>query len=80
MAQRFETINDNLSGIFANQTVLEILTEFEGVLDSMDMYAYENWIKGEVVDGPILDRYWVTVTLMYPEKSMPNPEAAKSAM
>ena len=77
MAQRFETINDNLSGIFANQTVLEILTEFEGVLDSMDMYAYENWIKGEVVHGPELDRYWVSVTLMYPEKSMPNPEAAK---
>lgn len=76
MAQRFETINDNLSGIFANQTVLEILTEFEGVLDSMDMYAYENWIKGEVVDGPHLERYWVTVTLMYPQNKMPNPEAA----
>ena len=43
MTQRFETINDNLSKVFANQTVLEILTEFEGVLDSMDMYAYKNW-------------------------------------
>jgi len=76
MAQRFETINDNLSNVFANQTVLEILTEFEGVLDNMDMYAYENWIKGEVVDGPRLERYWVTVTLMYPQNQMPNPEAA----
>ena len=76
MTQRFETINDNLSKVFANQTVLEILTEFEGVLDSIDMYAYKNWLKGEVVHGPELDRYWITVTLMYPKTLMPDPEAA----
>lgn len=75
--QRFETINDNLSGIFGNETVLEILTEFEGVLDHLDMYAYENWEFGEIVDGPKLERYWVTVTLMYPQNKMPNPEAAE---
>jgi len=74
--QRFETINDNLSNIFGNETVLEILTEFEGVLDHLDMYAYENWDLGEIVDGPKLERYWVTITLMYPKNKMPNPDAA----
>jgi hypothetical protein len=40
------------------------------------MYAYKNWEYGEVIAGPDVSRYWITVTLMYPERLMPDPDAA----
>ena len=39
-------------------------------------YAYKNWQYGEVVDGPKMGRHWITVTLMYPNKLMPDPNGA----
>jgi hypothetical protein len=65
-----------ISGVKKNRNTLDLLLEFEGVLDDLNIYAYENWIKGEVIRGPIISKYWVEVYLMYPEKHMPNPEAA----
>lgn len=56
---------------------LEMLIQVSGVLDNLNVFAYENWEEGEVVDGPAIERYWVTVTLMYPRKLMPNPDGAK---
>ena len=76
MAQEFNKINDTITGAFESDSVLNVLIDFEGVLDHLDVYAYENWEKGEVVQGPDLEKYWVTVTLMYPKKLMPNPEGA----
>ena len=35
------------------------------VLDNLNVYAYKNLLKGEAVEGPKIERYWVTVTLMY---------------
>jgi len=69
-------VNANLKKIFDNDTVIDVLLDWEEVLDQLDIYAYKNWFKGEVVDGPHLSRYWVTATLMYPKKFMPDPEAA----
>lgn len=66
-----------ISGIKKNRNTLDVLLEFEGVLDDLHIYAYENWIKGEVIKGPIISKYWVEVYLMYPEKYMPNPDAAE---
>lgn len=66
-----------ISGIKKNKNTLNILLEFEGVLDDLHIYAYENWIKGEVIKGPVISKYWVEVYLMYPAKQMPNPVAAE---
>lgn len=55
--------------------VLSILLEVEDVLDSLDIYVFKNWILGEVIDGPRIKRYWVTVTLQYDHKKMPDPRA-----
>lgn len=65
-----------ISGVKKNRNTLDLLLEFEGVLDDLHIYAYENWIKGEVIKGPIISKYWVEVYLMYPAAQMPNPEAA----
>lgn len=65
-----------ISGVKKNNNTLDLLLEFEGILDDLHVYAYENWIKGEVIKGPVVSKYWVEVYLMYPEKFMPNPEGA----
>lgn len=71
-----DDINNNLDTILGNENVLSVLLEFEGMLDNADIYAFKNWQVGEVVDGPKLGRYWVTVSLMYPYKMMPDPIGA----
>ena len=69
-------ILDNLRGVDENETLLDILLEFENMLDEQGMYGYKNWKLGEVAHGPKLSRYWLNVTLMYPYLKMPNPRAA----
>ena len=76
MSQKFDKINDTIASAFESDSILNVLIDFEGVLDHLDVYAYENWEQGEVVQGPDLEKYWVTVTLMYPKKLMPNPDGA----
>jgi len=56
--------------------LLDILIQVENVLDSLDIYVYRNWFDGEVVEGPIVRRHWVTISLLYPYKKMPDPRAA----
>ena len=58
-------------------SALDVLLQVDSVLDSLNIYAYKNWIEGEIVDGPQIERYWVTVTLMYPHKLMPDPAGAE---
>src|SRR5690606_1880624 len=48
--------------------------EFEKTLDNCNLYAYENWMNGELVEGPDINRYWFTTTWMYPYKMMPDPD------
>jgi len=65
----------NLRNVDGNGTLLDILLEFEHMLEEQGMYGYENWKQGEVAQGPKLSRYWLNVTLMYPYLKMPNPKA-----
>lgn len=71
-----QDINTNLSSILESKNTLDVLLEFESMLDSVNIYAFKNWKYGEVVDGPKMGRHWVTVTLMYPYKLMPDPSGA----
>jgi hypothetical protein len=72
-----DLIYTTLDDVYSSENILDILVEFERVFDELDIYVYKNWIKGEIVEGPKVDRYWITVTLMYPHKLMPDPEAGK---
>ena len=71
-----DDINSNLSKILDSKNTLDVLLEFENMLDSVNIYAYKNWQYGEIVDGPKMGRHWITVTLMYPNKLMPDPNGA----
>ncbi len=67
----------NVQNIYENNSSLGILKDFERVLDELDLYVYDNWIDGEIAYGPKVDRHWITVGLMWPQKKMPDPTGGK---
>lgn len=64
----------NIEQIYGSNNALNILKDFERVLDELDLYVYENWIDGELIEGPKESRYWISCTFMWPENKMPNPK------
>lgn len=75
--KEIEELKDTLDNLVDSSSDLNVLLEFEEVLDNLNMYAYKNWEYGEVIAGPEVSKYWITVTLMYPYKLMPDPDGAQ---
>jgi hypothetical protein len=67
----------NIDTIYGSNNALNTLKDFERVLDELDVYVYDNWIDGELAEGPVESRYWVTCTFMWPYKDMPDPQGGK---
>jgi len=76
MPKRVNDVLALIRRISGKTTALDMLLEFEKILDHVSLYAYENWITGELVEGPDIDRYWFKTTWMYPKKNMPDPQGA----
>jgi hypothetical protein len=66
----------DLEKIADSEHLLSLLVSIENVLDSSDAYCFKNWYDGEVVEGPIVRRHWVTIGLLYPYHKMPDPKFA----
>jgi len=67
----------NIENVFGSNTSFQVLKDFERVLDHLDIYVYANWMEGEVVEGPNIERHWVTCSFMWPEEEMPDPMGGK---
>lgn len=67
----------NIRDIYTSEGTLLNLLDFERVLDELDLYAFKNWILGELVTGPDIGKYKITCTFMWPEKLMPDPRGAR---
>lgn len=67
----------DINSINDSPHLLDILIQVENVLDTADIYVFDNWIDGEVVEGPIVRRHWIDVTLRYPRDKRPDPRGAK---
>jgi hypothetical protein len=72
----YESIVETIKGVYTSDGSMNIILDFERVLDESDLYAFRNWELGELVAGPINKRYTVACVFMYPEKLMPNPKGA----
>ncbi len=70
-------IVQNIKGILTSDGTMSTLLDFERCLDEADLYAFENWQLGELVDGPVITRYAVSATFMWPSRLMPDPRGAK---
>jgi hypothetical protein len=71
-------IVDNTKRIYMSDSSMETLMDFERVLDEVDLYAFKNWKKGELIEGPIKTAHWIECSFMWPSKSMPDPDGASS--
>ena len=54
--------------------LVDVMIGIEDYLDRNDLYAFKNWILGELVDGPHIKPYWIVVTFKWPHKQMPDPQ------
>jgi hypothetical protein len=72
----FVSIVDTIKGVYMSDGAMSTLLDFERVMDEADIYAFKNWIVGELVDGPVVGRYTCKCVFMWPYKLMPNPKGA----
>jgi len=77
MATNIKDIIKNTKDIFMTDSALVSLLEFERVIDQLDTYVFKNWKQGELVEGPIYEKYFITCTFMWPYKKMPDPSGAQ---
>ena len=67
-------IISNIENIYGSTNSLNLLKDFERVIDELDTYVYDNWEDGELVAGPIESRYFIECTFMWPKDKMPEPK------
>ena len=63
----------NVQGLYAVGPTLGILKDYERVMDELDLYVFENWQDGALLEGPKDSRHFVTCSFMWPEDRMPDP-------
>jgi hypothetical protein len=68
--------NNDIKKLEKNQTLLTYLIEIEDFMDNLDIYVFKNWIKGEVVEGPIIEKHWIGIVLKYDYEEMPDKAGA----
>ena len=67
----------NVQSLYAVGPTLNILKDFERVIDELDVYVFQNWADGELLSGPVDSRHFVTCSFMWPEDKMPDPAGGK---
>ena len=77
MSKAIHDVIENTKEIFMTDSSLVTLLDFERVLDELDLYVFANWKEGELVEGPIYEKYFVTCTFMWPYKLMPDPRGGE---
>jgi hypothetical protein len=77
MAKAIADVIENTKEIFMTDSAVDTLMDFERVLDELDLYVFANWKKGELVEGPKYEKYFVTCTFMWPYKLMPDPRGGE---
>jgi hypothetical protein len=80
MSKAISDVIENTKDIFMTDSSLVSLLDFERVLDELDIYVYKNWQDGELVEGPIYEKYFISCTFMWPYKLMPDPRGGERLM
>ena len=69
----YPNIIENIKGVYTSDGSMNVLLDYERILDEADLYAFKNWEFGELVDGPKSKKYNVVCIFMWPEQLMPDP-------
>lgn len=78
MSNNLDTIRNNLvNEFYDNSIMLNVAMNIEYFLSEEALiYPYANWSKGEIISGPFIKRYNVSIILRYEYEDMPDPEGA----
>ena len=49
----------NVQSLYSTGPTLDILKDFERVVDELDVYVFKNWEDGELLEGPVDKRHFV---------------------
>ena len=77
MSKNINDVLENIKTISLTDSAVSTLLDFERVIDELDIYTFHNWKKGELVEGPKYEKYFVTCTFMWPHKLMPDPRGGE---
>jgi len=77
MAKDINDVLENIKEISMTDSAVNTLLDFERVIDELDIYAFKNWKRGELVQGPKYEKYFVVCTFMWPYKKMPDPRGGE---
>ena len=69
-------VRGTVQKLFDDSGLMDILLGVEEYFDNADLYVFQGWIDGEIVEGPVVSKYWVEVTLKYDMDKMPDPRGA----
>lgn len=73
MATNLKNLLNNIKDVYMSDSNLKTLLDYERVLDELDLYSFKNWKKGELAEGPIYEKYFVTCKWKYNYRDMPDP-------
>ena len=77
MAKNINDVLENIKTISLTDSAVNTLLDFERVIDQLDIYTFDNWKKGELVQGPKYEKYFISCTFMWPYKLMPDPRGGE---
>jgi len=77
MPANIKDILSNIKDIYMTDSSLETLLDYERVLDELDLYSFKHWKLGELVEGPVYEKYFITCTWMFPYRKMPDPSGGQ---
>lgn len=66
--------NNPIQRLTDSASLTDILIQIEDFIDNLDVYVFDNWFDGELISGPIVNRHWVEIQLLYEYKNMPHPD------
>jgi hypothetical protein len=71
-----ELRDEIVTSYYDNSVMLNTAMNIEKLLaDDVILYPYRNWEYAEVVSGPYVRRYFVTIIFRFEYEQMPDPEA-----
>lgn len=68
---------NNTKKIYTTDSTVKLLLDFERVLNELDVFAFSHWLEGELVEGPTVQKYWLSCTFMWPLHMMPDPSGGE---
>lgn len=70
--------NNLIDRFYDNSLLLDVTLEIDEFFEDIAcLYVYPNWFKGQLVAGPEVKKYWISVILRYEKGDIPDPEGAK---